>query len=184
MNNTYKIISIDPGNNIGVSIYELTADTHSVVSIETKTIVLNNYAGAIVLEDRLLEKLIHINKVCNELYNTHSPLALVVESAFLNSKFPKAVMQLSQYIATIELVFKQNNQLIKIFRYPPKLVKARIANNGNADKNMMLASVNKIEEITKKVNTNLLTEHEIDSLAIGYTAILEFRKNPVLLYKI
>ena len=74
-----------------------------------------------------------------------------------------------------------HNRFIKIYKYPPKLIKYHIGAKGNADKDMMLAKVATIPEITKFINPYTVSEHEIDSLAIGYITIDFIRKDPIQL---
>jgi Holliday junction resolvasome RuvABC endonuclease subunit len=182
MNETFRIVSIDPGTNIGISIMTIDCITFEVVAIETRVVTLNNYTYADDSSDRLLEKLIHLNKVCYEIAYSYSPIAIFVESAFLNMRFPKAVIQLSQFIATIETTFIQALPMIKIFRYPPKYVKKLISEYGGATKDGMLDAINKIPNIGMLINTSLLTEHEVDAVAIGYVGLMEITQFPHLLY--
>jgi len=176
--NNFYIIGIDPGNNTGISIFELSSIDMSILSISTYTVILNNM---IVGMDILLERNLALNKICSCLYDMYIPKAVAVEAAFLNSRFPKAVMQLSQYTSTIDQAFYNKDNFIKILRYPPKYIKKCIGGGGNADKDGMLRAVKNIPELLNNVNLDRLTEHEIDALAIGYVSITELRRSPHIL---
>jgi len=174
----YTIIGIDPGSNTGVSIYTLDANTNAIVNIETSLYVLGNYCE----ENTLFNRVNILNKICNSLYDNYMPVAVGMETAFLNSRFPKAVMQLSQYIAITEYSFYTKHPFIKIYNYPPKLIKMCIGAGGNAKKDDMTLAVKNIPEIANNINIDSLSEHEIDALAIGYLLIKDIRTFPHILY--
>lgn len=178
----YHMISIDPGSNLGVSIYTLNAIDHSIVNITTHTLPVNTYLDKDDNVNKLLNKSLLIQQHCLSLAKIYNPIFICVESAFANMRFPKAVIQLSQIINTIEMTFYTYNPMVKIFRYPPKYVKLCVGATGNADKDAMLLTVSEIKEISTHVDTSFISEHEIDSLAIGYTGILTVRTYPHLLY--
>lgn len=178
----YNIISIDPGTNMGVAIYTLDSDSGLVVGISTHVYSLNNHICTTHKLNNLLLKTQAIERACTSLYNLYKPVAMVVEAAFLNSKFPKAVMQLSHFIATIDNTMFRLNPLIKFFRYPPTYVKMGIGAGGNADKVAMRKQVSSIPEITNFLDVSKVSEHEVDALAIGYVGIMNIRDRPHVLY--
>ena len=181
--NLIKVISIDPGNNIGLCIYSLDSTNFKIVNIETKLFVLNNLIDTDD-EYKTLYRLKAISNIIKNVVKTYKPMCLAFETSFLNMRFPKAVIQLSQYVGVIELTAYEADKNIKMFRYMPKYIKKNIGAGGNADKDDMTIAVSLVEDIIEHINVKLLSEHEIDSLAIGYIAIEEIRKFPFLLYAI
>lgn len=180
--NLFKIVSIDPGNNIGISIYTIDSLDYSVKSITTHTVVLDIHVEK--GPNQLTSRVYYLNRYFSELLEYHRPLVIVEEAAFLNNRFPKAVMQLSQYIAAVDIAIYEYSLNAKVFRYPPKYIKRFIGAGGNADKDDMLKAVKKIPEINGNVDLEAITEHEIDALSIGYVFIQELRLHPELLIKI
>lgn len=178
--NNFNIVSIDPGNNIGISIYTINSLDLSIVNIETRLLILNNFLENDI--DKMLTRLMVINNIIKDIHTIYNPLCIGLETSFLNLRFPKAVMQLSQYVGIIEFTSRDINPKCKFFRYMPKFIKSEIMAGGGADKNDMTKAVNNIKEITTFVNPLLLSEHEVDSLAIGYTMLIEIRKYPFILY--
>ena len=178
---SFNIVGIDPGNNIGVSIIEIGLPTYEILSVDTTFIILENNISK-DSNDKILDKLNVLSKVVTDLINIYNPVAFAVEAAFMNVRFPKAVMQLSQYVAIIDHTIQLTNPFIKVFKYPPKYIKARTVGSGNADKDAMTLGVSKINEISDKINVNILSEHEVDAVAIGYTALQEIREFPFILY--
>jgi len=180
--NLFKIVSIDPGNNIGIAIYTIDSNTYKVYSVQTHTVVLDLHVEK--SSNQLTSRVYYLNKYFSELLEYHRPLAVVEEAAFLNNRFPKAVMQLSQYIAAIDIAIYSYSSNTKVFRYPPKYIKRFIGAGGNADKNDMLKAAKKIPEINDNIKLDMVTEHEVDALSIGYVFIQELRQHPELLIKI
>lgn len=181
-NNLFNIVSIDPGNNIGIAIYTIDSTDYSVHSIKTHTVVLDLHVEK--GPNQLTTRIHYLNKYFSELLEFHNPLVVVEEAAFLNNRFPKAVMQLSQYIAAVDIAIRNYSTTTKVFRYPPKYIKRFIGAGGNADKNDMLKAVKKIKDISKFISLDQVTEHEIDALSIGYVLIQEIRLHPEMLIKI
>lgn len=181
--NTFNIIGIDPGNNTGISILNIDANTLKLLHIHTLFFKLENYSSNII-EDNLLSKLVYIKEIVHYLSNTYNPIVVGIESAFMNTRFPKAIINLSQYVGTLELEFKLCNNFTKVLKYAPKYIKS-IISTGDADKKDMSKGISKIKEIKNLVpNIKELTEHEIDAIAIGYVTLEEIRKYPLYLIKI
>jgi len=173
----FNIIGIDPGNNVGITIMTIDEYTFDIVNIETKTLILSNLAG-----ESLIDRCILLNKIMLNIMYEYQPYMISMESSFLNMRFPKAVLQLSQYINSVLLAINEWNKYCVVRNYPPKLVKRYIGAGGNADKNQMLLTISKIDEITKHIDVNNITEHEIDSLAICYLLLKEIKDNPLIGY--
>ena len=179
-NEFFYLIGIDPGSNTGVAIYKIATDTLSILEISTFTVVLSNYVAN--PDNEILERNHMLSNVCNRLYETYNPVAVGIEAAFMNSRFPKAVMQLSQYTQTVNMSFYIANPFIRRFNYAPKYVKSVIGAGGAADKNDMYTTVTSIDAISSNMSGLNVSEHEIDALAIGYVALEECRKYPHLLF--
>ena len=176
-------MAIDPGTNMGVSIISISVPDIKIIGISTSSIDLSIMTKPNELQDNLLLRTQVIQKMMREIMFMYRPRVLAMEAAFVNSRFPKSVMYLSQYIGAISLTVTEMDPFIKIFNYPPKKVKATVS-GGKANKDDMMAAVAKITEITDCIDPTKLTEHEVDSLAIGYTYLKELRNNPVLLLMI
>lgn len=178
----FNIIGIDPGNNLGIAIYTIDPEDFKIVKIENIMLVLNNY---ITDEgdgyDKMNLKLKHLKFSIQAIIKNYKPIALGLETSFLNMKFPKAVIQLSQYLAIIESTSKEIIPNIKIFRYSPKYIKSKVDAGGDAKKDDMTTAISKLTEVTKHIDITKLTEHEIDSTAIGYVVLKEIRMFPLVL---
>jgi len=183
LEDTIKILAIDPGGNTGVSIFTITVPSLIIVNVETTFIDLS-YFDIENGYEKLKNKLLGLEQSIQSLIECYQPHILAIEDTFVNYRFPKSAIYLSQYIATIELTVMRYNRFISIFKYAPKLIKKYMTGKGNADKDDMLAALLKNNEILPFVKNKNLTEHEIDSLAIGYLAIVQLRTDNLLLLTI
>ena len=172
----FNIIGIDPGNNTGVSIISIDEISMEIISIETKTIVLEVYS-----DGGLHNRTTYLYDYIYNLMLAYDPIMVCLESSFLNIRFPKAVLQLSQYINSIKLAINHVNKYCTIRDYPPKLVKKIFSNSGNSDKDAMLSAMRN-HVVVNYINIDMLSEHEVDSLAIGYLGYEELKNEPLLPY--
>lgn len=177
MRECFNILGFDPGGNLGLAAMSIDVKTYEIISIETNTFILDKYLNN--KNNVMMDRLVYLNSTVTSICNHYRPVAVGMESAFMNIRFATAVMQLSQYCGTIELSISSYNPFIKIFKYPPKYVKSASIGNGNANKEDMLKGIKKIPELNKHINT--LGEHEIDAIAIAYIALLQIRNNPMIL---
>ena len=180
MNNDYfNIISIDPGKNLGIAILSIDANTFNIIDIKTETYYLDKLANDGV--DRTINRLVILQNIISNLYLTYLPIVVCYETPFINSKFPMAVVQLTQYTTVIEMTLKNLNPYIRIFKFPPRYIKMAIGAGGDADKDGMYNTVSKVSELVNYIHPSM-TEHVIDAVAIGYTILSDIREFPHILY--
>ena len=179
--NYFNIVGIDPGNNLGISIYTINSSDLTIVSISTKYYNLDSFVDSND-DNRFLFRLQYLANIINNICVDYNPIMVGVEAAFMNIRFPKAVMQLSQYIAIIEHTIYNYNNRIKLFRYAPKYIKKFIGAGGDADKNDMSATLGGDMELLSVLPVRNYTEHELDAIAIGKVLLIEIREYPYLLY--
>lgn len=175
----FNIIGIDPGNNLGVSCFTIN-ESYEILNIDTRLIKLSNN---IEEYEHNVDRLQFLSTYIEYLYSFYKPSVVSLESAFMNTKFATAIIQLTQYVTIIEQTLNKLDPFVKIYKYPPKYIK-RIVATGDANKNDMLSAVSEINEIVKLLNIEKLSEHEIDATAIAYVLLNDIRKYPVLLYTI
>lgn len=183
LENTYTIVGIDPGNNLGISILYIDCYSNAIRHINSMTYVLDSY----VKEETynvLLERLMKLKEIISTIISEVQPVMVCLEASFMNSRFPKSVIQLSQYVGTIEVTTRDIYPWSKILKLPPKYIKARCGAGGTADKDDMRKTLSTIPCIANNINLNYLSEHSIDSLAMAYVAYLEILNNPYLLWSL
>lgn len=171
MEDYIKIIGIDPGNHLGLSILHINPINMKIDYIDTRTITLEKYS----IQEELNFRLLLLQDIITDIYYNIRPNCVAMEAAFLNSRYPKAVVQLSQYTGMIECTFNSIDPTLPIIKYPPMYVKSIAGGTGKADKSDMLKAVSKNKELKSLINIEIMTEHEIDAVCIAYTALLEVR---------
>lgn len=167
-----KIIGIDPGNHLGLAILHINPINMVIEYIDTRTITLETYSLSKDLNFRLLL----LQNIITDIYYNIKPNCVAMEAAFLNSRYPKAVVQLSQYTGLIECTFNSVDPTLPIIKYPPMYVKSIAGGTGKADKSDMATAVTNNKELSSLINIEIMTEHEIDAVCIAYTALLEIKK--------
>lgn len=174
-----NIVGIDPGNNTGICRIEYNPIDGQIVNITTEFICLENMINPYSL-DKARDKVIAAQTVGNYIMYNYNPICVGLESAFMNTRFPRAVIQLSQYVGMLESTLINTNRFIKIFKYPPKLIKSNMGSGDNKKQDMTDAVINH-PELSKYIsNISILTEHEIDAICIAYCVIQDIRKYPLV----
>ncbi len=183
------ILSIDPGiNNCGLSVLDL--DTQ----FEVKENVLVKNARKFTDEEKVVETrfgnrtvkvMAIINKIKEILVKYPSIDALIIEAPFYNALTPMAYGSLLEVIFSIKYLVVIPNQLgMKLVE--PLLVKKLFSGQHMAKKEVMkqfLIRKRDDGEIKIAGDVEALSEHEIDSVAIGYVhylSLLEERQNVVV----
>lgn len=173
-----RIIGIDPGNNLGISIFTLNKNLQ-IEHIETQIHYLNNFTYYMPNPNKHY-KLVYLEKITQNLLHKYNPLAISIEEPFINTKFPNAITSLAKYMAIMELAIIKTAPYVSLKTYAPKLIKSTIT-SGCANKDDMKLGVHNIQELSVHLpQLEQLTEHEVDATAIAYTLLLEIRANSFL----
>jgi Holliday junction resolvasome RuvABC endonuclease subunit len=178
--NDLRIISIDPGNNMGIVLTTVDVNTLEIKAVETHLLILD-YFNNNFQENALVNKLFSLNRFIIEIVESFQPHIMALENAFMHTRFAKAVMQLSQYISTIEIATKHVSKDILIKKYQPTVIKKTIGAGGGGDKDAVAKAINETKEYPM-IDALILSEHEADALAIGYTCIQELKNNKAILH--
>lgn len=179
-----KILSIDPGiNNTGISVIEKQDNYFNILDI---VLVKNN--RKFTDEEKKLEakfgsrtvKIFSILDNINNLLNKYSNIeTIVIEAPFYNSLTPMAFGSILEIIFSIK--YRINIDLdIPLYLIEPLLIKKMFTNDRLANKEGMKQYLKlKIENKEIILNKELeeLSEHEVDSIAIGYIFFLTKETN-------
>ena len=170
------VISIDPGvTHCGVSVVKNMG--------VGKVTVLDhvNVRGSRKLQEEYLEvaeshgertgKLFRICSAIKEYLLKYPKIThIVVEAPFFSARSPRAFEALLDVIHAIKYIVSIP-EAIELISLEPTLVKKVFTGKGNSKKEIMLEYINK--KIDSKdilvEERESLTEHEIDSIAVGYT---------------
>lgn len=173
------ILAIDPGVNfLGLSLIK-KVDRDDTFSIEVVHTALINNTLKQTDEEKSLSarygsrapKIIKIISEIKNYYEQYKFTDIVIEGPFFNAIRPQAYGSLVEVINSIKFSIAIN-YCIKFHVLEPLLVKKIFSNNHMAKKvDMKSALMQRVNEglivLDKDVNT--LSEHEIDSIAIGFS---------------
>lgn len=176
------VLSIDPGTNYtGVTFWTLDDYTLDIIDINSFTIDLTTISYE-VERFKIVQRINMLTNILEKWIDIYKPYYLVIEAGFINMLRPAAYGPIANTIFAIENLFIAKSGTYNVIEYPPKYVKQYVS-VGTADKDDIKSAVSTISDITKFVNIDDLSEHAIDSLAIGYTFIDTIRKYPEILLK-
>jgi Holliday junction resolvasome RuvABC endonuclease subunit len=126
-----------------------------------------------IQDDQILRSMMIYERIRSHLC-AFSPNALVAEAGFVNIKFAGALCPLLRVAQSLNIAAR--DQLTPCTEYAPKKVKMCFHGSGNADKDMMKSAL--LDAISREQiildcgkSVDELSEHEIDSIAIGYTHV-------------
>lgn len=182
MSSLYKIVGIDPGGNTGLSVMTID-DEFNIKDIEPYTLKLDDYTTHEKGNAKSTDRLIALDSILTDILETHSPIAVGMEIAFVNKRFPLSGLSLARYTAILDVVIRKTLPNSIVFRLPPKLIKSAVGAGGKAIKDDMYENLLSITEVSKYIlDNNDCDEHNIDATAIAYVALKEIRRDPSILY--
>lgn len=168
-------LSIDPGvNNTGLTVFSLNKKFKIHYSYNVNN--LRKFTD----EEKELEKIygqrtikvLYILEKIKKILNSYEIEEVVVEGPFYNALTPVAFGSLLEVINAIKYTLLIPNN-INIVVLEPLLIKKIFTKERLANKELMklffLEKIHKEEiEIDDEININILTEHQIDSIAVGF----------------
>ena len=174
-----NMVSIDPGlNTCGIALYRLDTIKKEIVSIEAFTIYVDNLNDDTgLIEDITTERFIKIIKLCNAIKRIIKEVdakVVVSEAPFYNRFMPMAYGALLEVVSNINRsVYEVNNSII-FDSYAPQLVKMSIGAAGIKGKDVIKDKIRESILHSKILgNYEMLDEHSIDAIAVGYTFLIK-----------
>lgn len=168
-------LSVDPGiNNTGLTIFESDVYFSILYSYNINNLrkLTEEEKKVETRYDLRVVKILHILSIIEKLLDNYEIEACIVEAPFYNALTPVAFGSLLEVISSIKynLIIPRN---ISFQLLEPLLIKKMFTKERLANKNLMKQLLH--EKIAKKeiivsntIDIDLLTEHQIDSIAIGY----------------
>lgn len=175
------ILSIDPGiSNCGISILDIDKNFTVIDSLTVKN------QRKFTPEEKELElkvgtrtvKVLNILNAINMMLNKYSIKFITIEAPFYSALSPAAYGSLLEVIFSIKYTICLP-KAIEFKLIEPLLVKKMFSNHSLASKDIIKQFlIKKLEDkdiiMTKHVDE--LTEHEIDSIAVGYVYFLSLKQ--------
>lgn len=180
-NNYFRIIGIDPGSrNLGVTIMFIDIETLEIMDIVPIPISLNKHNILDVNKISLISRLSYLRKEFERIVHAYNPIAVAIESGFINPRMPGAVIPLASAITAMSSVIMEYDRTITIIEYPPSIIKKAVGANPIGNKSPVFNALVANSEFEELVNLEVLTEHCVDSIAIAYTMLLDIREEGIL----
>lgn len=177
----FTIMGIDPGSrNLGIAIFYINFNTLEILEIIPIPISLNKYFSYSSNKSGLTNRLFCLRKEFKDILEAYNPVAISIESGFINPRMPGAVIPLASAITIMSSVIMQYDFDVSIIDYPPSIIKKAVGANPIGNKSPVFNALSKNKEISNIVNLDLLTEHCVDSIAIAYTMLIEIRKEGII----
>jgi Holliday junction resolvasome RuvABC endonuclease subunit len=173
---TYKVLSIDPGlNRTGIAIYTIDMELRKAISLEAFTLVNEKLIDEIEFEETYhserVFKLYRLKNAFTQIIRDCNPSAVVCESPFYSSFRPTAYASLVEVISHLHDCVIQHNHNTLFRTVEPMVVKKTVGATLTNNKSSVKDAIMTIPDITTIaiVDINMLDEHAIDAIAIGYT---------------
>ncbi len=172
--NNISILSIDPGtNHLGIAVINIDAKEMTITSSHAQSYSANR--SGVLDKDiadihgeklaRLMAQKENLKRVLREV----RPFTVACEAPFYFHKRPGAFAPLVEVSLMIRLAVYEYNSEIKLYTYDPSSVKKAVGAMGNSDKQAVKNKVLNLKEIKcPKQELELLDEHSVDALAVGY----------------
>lgn len=166
------IIGIDPGSSyLGLSTFWIDPKTLEIQKVYSKTLY-----GARYIQNERVNQVFgstqsmlsgHRKYLLNH-FNTVRPMAVFCESPFYNSRMPAAFGSLMKTLEYIKNACMLSDPYMHFATVDPSTAKKAIgASGGSRDKADMLEALKKCDFYDKIIFEGV-TEHAVDSVAIGY----------------
>lgn len=160
MNDTYRIIAVDPGvGRVGVAVLEKRAG---------KEVLLYSDCSETGKEISQAERLNLVREGLKKTINRFKPEALVIEALYFSKNKKTALMVAEGRGAILGLAGESG---LPVFEYAPAQVKIAVTGHGGSDKKQVQDMVRRI----LKMNVAKRIDDEYDAIAIGLTHLAVHR---------
>ena len=171
-----RVLAFDPAlSNTGWSVIDYNMRTGEKTIIKTGCIKPGQKAGLVAHRDEVnyydknTVSLRLLREMVREIYAQYQPQHIVVEDAFFNPKRPNAYASLLGWIVTIKMLARDEFDK-PIYRVPTRKAKQELTGSGGNGKVTVKQSILDNDKITfrGKKQAELMSDHESDSIAVGY----------------
>lgn len=177
---TFTLLAIDPGlNNTGIAIFTVQLDPFKILSITATTLKAERLIDDSGLDDedfieRLHKRYCMGNALRNILESTN-PCIVASESPFFDRRKPGSFAVLTEVLTTLFDTVVQYNPLIRFSMIPPLSVKMVLGVAGQKGKEVVRTAMETTQPIMDalKDELNLLDEHAVDAIGVGYTYLIK-----------
>ena len=172
----YRILSIDPGSNsLGVASLTIDPVSELIINIQAFTVHVEYLYKTDYCEsdedNPRINRMLKIQYEISKILDFYRPKLVVCESPFFNRLRPGAFAPLVEVMHTLRLAVLNYGCLVPFYTIEPSIIKKAVGASHIGDKNAVNKAVKEIDEIVVATpfSLDLLDEHAIDAIAIGYS---------------
>lgn len=176
-----SILSIDPGTtNLGYAIIKINITTTEIIEAFAWTVDATRLVfyreDIIPTHSEKFARIISHKQNLKNVLDFYKPLIVVSETPFFNMKRASAAGPLYELLTTVEQTIYEWDKYKPLYKIDPKTVKKTVGASHNAKKPEMRECVSKVKELSCAC-LDLLDEHSIDALAVGYAYVIKQIRN-------
>jgi Holliday junction resolvasome RuvABC endonuclease subunit len=171
---SFNFLGVDPGSmECGVSIYNIR--DYKIASVEALTLVTDKVCLRPSLSDEYhSDRQLRLEKLClafRQILETHMPVLVACESPFFNPSRPGAFGSLTEVMTLLRMTTIGFSPVVRFVVFAPQEVKQTFKRSGQKGKIVMKEALAENQDLMSKliVPFELLDEHSVDAIAVGYT---------------
>ena len=182
MEDNIRIVSVDPGNGLGVAALDFDLKTRKFKVLDAYTLDLSRYIpndDETDKRDISLQRLAKLQKFLKRYLKVWRPDYGAHETAYVPHRGGGASIysfaSLVENILTIKFSFISVAPNARIFEVNPTTVKTSTVGFKSSDKSLVLKALIADEDIDlSSLDMKRLNQHNCDAIAIGVTAVREY----------
>lgn len=170
---TVRVLSIDPGNNMGIcmSVLDFNTQIQTVLFVDTFDIdkEKRRYENdAVALGSNAVNRTHTIKNLVEGILHEYQADVVICEAAFLG-RFPQAFASLCLCLNALETAVYNYDTDVGFYTFDPPTVKVAMAVDGKSkDKNLMHQALLSNPRIKSELDLSALDEHSVDSICVGH----------------
>lgn len=180
---TYRVVSIDPGANLGITVSEGDMGMTKLKPLHTETVDLNKWATRYCPElvstyGARFARIYALRQVLSNVLRKWQPDFIAHENAFMMIRRVTAGIILAEYVLVMRMVAYEYDPAMPIYGFAPFEIKAAVKTTKlSGNKALITEALPLLEDLDlTNVTVKDLDEHSNDSIAIGYCFLYKNRK--------
>lgn len=181
---TYRVVTFDPGANLGVTVSEGDMGMTYLRPIHTETVDLNKWTERFYSEiseiyGARFARIYTLRRVVADILRKWQPDFMAHESAFLMARRVSAGIILAEYVLVMRMVAFEYDPMMPIYGFAPFEVKSSVKTAGklNGNKQLITDALPKLVDLDlTNIDLKTTDEHGNDSIAIAYCFFDKNRK--------
>jgi len=179
-----RILGIDPStNHIGISVLTVNSIDFEIVDIKTFAIDLTHIENINKMNTNQYYRLNNLSLILRNVICDVMPHIVGYEAPFIDKFKMSSAIPLGESIMCIEEAIYNYDKNMTVAKYSPHNVKNAVGAKAGVNKVDVLTAINKLDFITKLIDPNIITDHEVDATAIALAVLKDIKLNPSLLFR-